>query len=120
MSESVRDQEWKSLYAELQKSLLRFGTENAFGEADFWLVDDDYGDTTQKVCVHTLSFLRPEVILAVQNLLKQFPRWRVMVQLEMELQGVPADSSGLVIYSGSIEQHWDRDVFADLAKSLNL
>ena len=122
MSEDERAQQWQSLYEALGKALALFGIENPFGEADYWLVDDDYGDTTHKICVHRLPFLRPEVITAIQESLKQFPGWRVMVQLEIEIDGASDASSGFVIYPEKIESHWAREAqaFADLRKRLNL
>lgn len=122
MSEDEREQQWQSLYEALGKVLALFGIENPFGEADYWLVDDDYGDTTHKVCVHRLSFLRPEVITAIQESLKRLPGWRVIVQLEIEIDGAADASSGFVIYPEKIEPHWEKDApaFADLRKRLNL
>ena len=115
-----RDHEWRELYAALSKALSSLGTENAYGEGDYWLVDDDYGDTAQKVCVHALSFLRPEVIAAIQAPLKRLPHWRVLVQVDVEVGGVPASSGGLVIDSTAVKQQWDKAAFADLPKKLRL
>jgi hypothetical protein len=120
MSSSVREKEWASLYAMLSKSLGLLGTENAFGEADFWIVDDDYGGTTHKLCIHKLSFLRPELITAIQIALKSFSAWQVMVQLEIETDGLSLPPEGIVIYSDHVEQHWDRIKFVSLTKALNL
>lgn len=120
MSSSEHEKEWASLYTMLSKSLGLLGTENAFGEADFWIVDDDYGGTAQKLCIHKLSFLSPQLIAAIQRALKVFPAWQVMVQLEIEINGTPLPPEGLLIYSNHVEQHWDRAKFASLAKALNL
>lgn len=115
-----RDKQWASLYGELSKSLGLLGTENAFGEGDYWIVDDDYGDTAHKLCVHKIAFLRPKLVAAIQAALKPFPDWRVLVQLEAESDGTPLPPEGLVIYSDHVEQHWDQARFASLAKALNL
>lgn len=115
-----REKEWANLYTIIRKSLGLLGTENAFGEADFWIVDDDYGGTAHKLCIHKLSFLRPQLITAIQKALKPFPAWQVMIQLEIEIEGTPLPPEGIVIYSDRVEQHWDRTKFASLAKALNL
>lgn len=120
MSMDERDKQWASLYATLRKSLALLGTENAFGEADYWIVDDDYGDTAHKLCVHKLSFLRPQLIAAIQEALKPYPEWRLLVQMEAKLDGSPLPPDGLVIHTDHVEQHWDRARFASLAKTLNL
>ena len=118
--EEKRDEEWDDLYNALSKSLRRFGVENAYGEADYWLVDDDYGDTTHKVCVHRLSFLRKELIVAIQQSIKSFPNWKVMVQLEMSVDGASTAQEGFLIYPDRVEQHWDSSKFSGLAKKLGL
>jgi hypothetical protein len=120
MNLDERDKQWGNLYSLLSKSLALLGRENAFGEADYWIVDDDYGDTVHKLCVHKLSFLRPQVIAAIQEALKPYPQWRVVVQIEAELDGIPLPPEGIMIYSDHVEQHWDQSRFASLAKALNL
>lgn len=103
---SSRDAEWKRLYDELHRSLTTLGVEDPYGEADYWLIDDDYGDTTHKVCVHRKTFLTPALISATQSVLKAFPGWRVMLQIEFPIDGVPQASNGLVIHADRIEEHW--------------
>lgn len=117
---SSRDDEWKRLYDELSRSLKTLGTENPYGEADYWLVDDDYGDAAHKLCVHRPMFLQPALITAVQRVLEPFPQWRVMLQIEFPIDGVPHASSGLIIYPGAIEEHWDRRLVPALVRQLGL
>lgn len=116
----ARDDEWKNLYDELRRALETLGIENAYGDADYWLVDDDYGDTTHKVCIHRKSFLKPVLISVIQKALQGFPRWRVMLQLEFPIAGVPDASSGLIVYPNSIEEHWDRKLVAEIVAGLGL
>lgn len=120
MSADERDKAWTILYDILSKSLASLGRENAFGEADYWIVDDDYGDTAHKICVHRLSFLSPQMVSAIQEALKPYPQWRVLIQLELELDGAPLSPDGIIIYSDRVEQHWDKEKFAGLAKTMNL
>lgn len=117
---SGRADEWQQLYEELRGSLKLLGIENPYGEADYWLVDDDYGDNTHKVCIHRKSFLTPALITAIQEALKGFPRWRVMLQLEFSIAGVPDASSGLIIYPNAIEEHWDKKLVEEIASRLGL
>ena len=117
---TARNEEWKQLYESLRRTLNTLGIENAYGEADYWLVDDDYGAATHKVCVHRKSFLTPAVIAAMQRTLQEFPQWRVMVQLEFPIAGVPDASSGVIIYPNAVEEHWDRSLVADLVAQLEL
>jgi hypothetical protein len=118
--ENTRNKIWRSLYDTLSKALGSLGKENPYGEGDYWIVDDDYGDTAHKLCVTKLSFLGIQVIAAIQEALKPLIGWRVVVQLEVEIDGTPLPSEGIVIYSDHVEQHWDRARFASLTKTLNL
>jgi hypothetical protein len=120
VSADEQDKEWAALYVTLRKSLASLGTENAFGEGDYWIVDDNYGDKAHKLCIHKLSFLRPPALASMQTALQRFPGWRIVVQMEAEVNGVPLPPEGLVIYADGVEQHWDRSRFAALAKSLHL
>jgi hypothetical protein len=115
-----RDKQWSSLYNDLGKSLALLGSENAFGDADYWIVDDDYGGTTHKLCVHKLAFLKPQLIAAIQQVLKYYPQWQVMVQLEIQDAAVDIPLAGVIVLADKVEQHWDRVKFAGLAKMLNL
>ena len=115
-----RDDEWIRLYEDLRRTLNLLGTENAFGEADYWLVDDDYGDTTQKICVHQKSFLKPSLVAAIQKTLQLFPHWRVMLQIEFPVAGVADASCGVIIYANEVEEHWDRELLVEVATRLGL
>lgn len=122
MNEDVRSQEWQALYAALHDMLTPLGVENAFGSGDYWLVDDDYGDTTQKLCVWRLSFLQPNLIRLLQKMLAECRHWRLMVQLEIEVDGVLDTANGFVVYFDRVEPHWvsESPVFVDLRKRLHL
>lgn len=122
MNNEEREQQWTSLYEVLHQTLAPLGTPNAFGDGDYWLVDDDYGDTTQKVCVWCPAFLTPELIKLIQKALAEFKQWRVMMQLEVEVNGSIDSSNGFIIYSDRIEPHWvtEAPVFSELRKRLRL
>ena len=120
MSADARDEEWASLYESLKTALAQLGREDAFGDGDYWLVDDDYGGTAQKLCVHKLTYLSSPLIATIQAALKRFPGCHVLVQLETEIDGQPTPPEGIVIYPNHVEQHWDRSVFAGVAEALGI
>jgi hypothetical protein len=120
MSTDARDKEWAPLYESLKKSLAQLGQEDAFGDGDYWLVDDDYGGTAQKLCIHKLTYLSSHLIATIQTVLKSFPAWHVLVQLETEIDGQPTPPEGIVVYPNHVEQHWDRVVFAEVAAALGI
>jgi hypothetical protein len=117
---SNRDNEWQLLYVNLVRALKRLGIEDPYGEGDYWLVDDDYGDTTQKLCVHRRSFIQPELITLLQRELREFPHWRVMMQIEFPLDNPTPRHGGLIVHHDRIEEHWDRNALKDVAARLNL
>ena len=122
MNEDVRSDEWQALYDALHSALAPLGTEDAYGKGDYWLVDDDYGDTTQKLCVWRPSFLQPSLIHLFQKTLGGYTRWRLMVQLEVEVDGQLDTSNGFTVYPDKVEPHWvsSADVFVDLRKRLRV
>lgn len=120
MSTDARDEEWAALYESLRAALAKLGREDAFGDGDYWLVDDDYGGVAQKLCVHRLAFLDSSLVTTIQAVLTRFPGWHVLVQLEAEIDGHPTPPEGIVIYPNHVEQHWDRSVFADVIKALGI
>ncbi|MET3442954.1 hypothetical protein ABIC94_003743 [Variovorax paradoxus] len=105
MKPDPRDDEWQTLYRSLGATLSRFGEEDAYGKGDYWIVDDDYGDTSHKVCVSRLAFITPELVAAVQRSLSDVPHWRVLLQVDEEVNGLPASSTGLTVCFDSVEPH---------------
>jgi hypothetical protein len=122
MNEDVRSEEWQALFNVLHRELAPLGIEDAFRKGDYWLVDDDYGDTTQKLCVWQPSFLQPSLIDLLQKALGSYGDWRLMVQIEVEVDGVLDTSNGFVIYPDRVDSHWvsDAEVFDALRKRLHL
>ena len=103
-------EDWKSCYSALRQSLTLRGVESPFGEGDFWLVDDDYGGFDQKICVFRLEFLRHELVVDIQRVLKASnSQWRVVLVLEVpKLLAAKHEEGGLFIYHDHVEEHWDR------------
>lgn len=79
------------------------GNNDAFGEGDFWLVDDDWGDGQQKICIFNPLALTKNFALEMQKLLvEKGVDTEIFVQLE--IAGVPPQ--GLVISGSGIQEHW--------------
>lgn len=120
MTENSRDNEWVRLYKSLGATLAQFGCENAFGDGDYWLVDDDYGGRAQKVCVHKIEFLSASLIAAIQVVLGCFPTWYVVLQLELQINGRNVPPEGLIIHPDRVEQCWDQNIFANVIRDLGI
>ncbi len=98
MSDEIREN-WEALYNALRDVLSSLGTEDAIGEGDFWIVDDDWGGNLQKVCVTNRTFWSNHVKDMIQKLLtSSFKEWGVVVVFD--------DGSGrrgLTVYADRIE-----------------
>ena len=105
MMTKQHDEKWKDLYLSLGEVLSQFGREDPYGNGDYWLVDDDYGDTAHKVCVSRIAFLSPELIVAVQRALTDLPDWSVLLQIDEQSDGAPASSTGVTVFFGGVEPH---------------
>lgn len=95
-----QEKEWDALYAELGALLGKHGTENAFGDADFWIVDDNYGNPQHKVCMHRIAFLTRPLAIEVQRVLRKYSlAWEVLFSLDKE--GMRPTETILESWSGS-------------------
>lgn len=101
--------EWSTIYARLLTLLEQYGVIDAFGEGDYWLVDDDWGDRLHKLHVFNLNVLTPELVGALNQQLANHPGWKIMVTLDVHsptAEEIPPD--GLILDGISVDEHWDR------------
>jgi hypothetical protein len=76
------DQDWQLLYAQLLGVLAQHGVNDPMGDGDFFLVDDDYGSSQQKVECTNADAFTPGLVSDVQKLLQSFPaEWEVIFVL---------------------------------------
>jgi hypothetical protein len=69
-----REQEWEELYDQLRDALAEFGTNDAFGNGEYWVLDDDYGGYHQKICIGDVNFWTPRMEKKIRDILvKHFP-----------------------------------------------
>ena len=74
--------EWESLFDELTAVLEKHGKHDAFGDGDFYLIDDYYSSPQHKVECTSPSVFTPSLLVEVQNILKRFSRrWEVIFAL---------------------------------------
>ncbi len=103
---------WKSTYECLRAHLAQHGINDAFRDGGFWLIDDDWGDGRQKICIFNSSiFSRNFAIEIHEKLLDEGIDTEVLVQLEVD----PAPPDGLRISAAGIREDWDlkkvREIF---------
>ncbi len=108
--DEIQDREWEALYKALCSTLAVFGREDAFGEGDYWVVDDNYGTPQHKVCVHRTSFLTSPMAMAVQRLLRGHAlRWEILFSLDGDDSRRNADDLGITVREHEIIEHWNRE-----------
>ena len=91
-----RDVRWQQLYGALLTRLKMFGVNNASGDGDYWLMDDDWGGRHQKIYVTKNGFWSPAVQAAIQDVLKNsFSDWGVFIEFDL---GDETPRPGSIIY----------------------
>jgi hypothetical protein len=73
---------WETVYAALKSALISFGKDDAFGDGDYWLIDDEWGGQFQKLCVTSCELDSSDLIRALQHCLLMFADWGVIVVFE--------------------------------------
>lgn len=103
MNDRALDQQWTKLHGALRDVLSRFGIEDPYGDGDYWVVDDNWGDPSQKVEISRASFLTPTLITEIKEALRAYPSWRVLLQINEEVAGSPAFKAGFTVRHDSVE-----------------
>jgi hypothetical protein len=92
--------EWEKLYCAITLELEKWGTNNAYGEGDFYLIDDNYGGYEQKIEVQNSRVWSSQMQLALQLVLRgDFPSWRIIVVFSNSDLG---SARGLVLFPNSV------------------
>lgn len=79
---SVQEKEWQALHDKITETLNRFGTKDAFGKGDYWLVDDNWGWYRHQLEFQNLNLFHPDIIRALQALLIDFPDWEITARVD--------------------------------------
>ena len=106
---ATRKKERELLHADLRNVLGQHGREDALGNGDFWVVDDDYSTPQQKVRITRVSFLTRPVAREIQRVLRGYSlAWEVLLVLDMHDPRIgEADENGVTVHKASIEEHWN-------------
>ncbi len=80
-----KSKKFDAVYEALIDRLSSFGVNSAYGQGDYWVVDDDYGDDVLRIHVFQPGFWSNEVLSAVDTTLRDFPGWRVDARAEMAI-----------------------------------
>lgn len=99
----AQDREWEFLYAALGEVLRRFGVDDPYGDGDYWINDDNWGDHSCKVEVARAGFLTPELIASVQVTLQGYPSWRVILQVNEPVGPAPTSTASFTVRHDGVE-----------------
>jgi hypothetical protein len=110
---SDQEEHWERLYTALSETLQRFGREDAFGNADYWLLDDNWGNRQQKVEIQNLNLIRPEVVSSLQKTLVDFPDWEIVVAIDVPQHETDWPAMGLIIRGHEIVDGLQRQYFPE-------
>ena len=80
---ALQDSQWEALYQAIKKELAQWGVENAFGDGDYLVVDDNYGHRRQIVEVHKVKMLRPDIVTALRKLLDGYNGWEIVMAVNV-------------------------------------
>ena len=78
-----QERDWELIYGEINRTLERFGKEDAFGRGDYLLVDDNWGNHQQKIEVQNLSLIKPQIVTLLQKILAPYPDWEIVVAIDV-------------------------------------
>ncbi len=81
--DAERARAWQILYDRIIAVLQQFGTNNAFGKGDYWVLDDNWGPQQQKVEIQNLDLLKPNIVRSLQAVLAEYPGWDIVVAVHV-------------------------------------
>jgi hypothetical protein len=93
---------WGLLYEQIRETLQQFGTENYLGDADYLVVDDNYGFYQHRIAIQKLHMLRPVVAKSLQPLLREFPDWEIVIAVDIPGKEDQWPRMGLTVRSDEI------------------
>jgi hypothetical protein len=102
---------WDILYERISHLMQKFGVEDGFGEADYWIVDDNWGSRQHKITVNKLNLLRPQIIKLLQGTLTDFPNWEIVIAVSLRGPGESWPDMGLIVRAHEIIDGLNRQYF---------
>ena len=70
---------FERLYVRMQNLLGRFGRPDSLQHGDFSIYGDYWGYPQLKISIHDLTLLRPEIVTQMQEVVRDFPGWEIVV-----------------------------------------
>lgn len=116
--DELRDKIWDDLYRRMVEVLSRYGREDAVGEGDFWVVDDNYGWRRHTVNVFDLKMLNPVIVSELRNLLDDISDWAIVLALDVPGKEGEWPHMGLIIRKREIIDGLRRELLPEPYRSM--
>ena len=100
---------WQRLHDKATEVLDAFGKKDCLGQADYWIVDDDWGLDFIRVEVQNLQLLRPVVVGKLRHILADSPGWHIAVRVDVPGKEKTWPLMGILIFRGRVIDHLKRD-----------
>ncbi len=81
--DTAQQRVWAALYGRISAVLIPFGTEDQFGNADYLLVDDNYGHRRHTIEIHKPRMLDPALVRMLRMLLDELPDWEIVIAVDL-------------------------------------
>lgn len=103
-----REEEWQRTYDDLLAFLHPYGKNACCPSGDFWLVDDDWGEAQQKICVFDDQVATPEFVHKLQMFLSvTAPDWAVIIAFDVDDPRMPNEGMGISVSAQYVKYNWD-------------
>jgi hypothetical protein len=109
--DSDQEAAWEALYSGINAIMREYGKESHVGTGDYWVVDDNYGNPDSKILIFNLGLLRKTIVTRLQGLLASYPRWEIIVAVDVPTIGDRWPRMGLIIRADEVIDALQRDYF---------
>lgn len=116
--DETRDKNWDGLYRSIVGLLRQYGKEDAIGEGDFWVVDDNYGWRRHTVNIFNLEMLNPNIVVALRKLLDDLSDWEIVLALDVPGKEKTWPHMGLTIRKHEIIDGLRREFLPEPCRSM--
>lgn len=100
--EEIQDQIWNGLYLAIVDFLKLYGKEDACGDGDYWVVDDNYGWRRHTIDVFDLKMFDVVIVKGLRRLLQNIPNWDIVLVLDTPGVGETIPPMGVTIRRNEI------------------
>jgi hypothetical protein len=107
--ESEQEREWQILQDRIIRLLQKFGRRDAFGQGDYWLLDENWGRHRQELEIQNLSLLQPHIVKSLQALLADLPNWYITARVDVPGKEKIWPGMGVIIYPDEIVDELQRE-----------